>query len=228
MNAAISDQFLKIILSCLIPGGCHGFVCDTTQRHFSEIHNFWEVKVKKKSSELQYITNKFADVEDCSRRNNVKIRGIPISIQGTELIAYLQQFFKTLVPELSPHNPIIDCIHRLYKCKHIPAAMPHNILMCIFFQANEHIILTTRNVTPFSEPYSQLTIFADISGVAAQKCKEFTPSPRFCEITTYCTIFKSLLQKLQPCRDSFMQWLYQSHWCFHWFYYPIIAPCFGR
>lgn len=56
--------------------------------------------------EFNRINGKLADLEDHSRRKNLKIRGIPESISSSaELFPYLQQLFKILVPTFSPLSP---------------------------------------------------------------------------------------------------------------------------
>lgn len=53
-----------------------------------------------------------------SRRNNLKIRGIPETVSPAELTCYLQQLFKLLVPSLATVDLTIDRTHRIFK-RHI-------------------------------------------------------------------------------------------------------------
>lgn len=73
------------------------------------------------AEEMQLITAKMADLEDRSRRNNLKIRGIPETVPPAELSSYLQQFFKLLVPSLTTLDFTIHRAHRIFKPAHIPA-----------------------------------------------------------------------------------------------------------
>lgn len=41
---------------------------------------------------------KIADLEDSSRRNNIKIRGVSESLAATEIIPYLHQLFRGTLP----------------------------------------------------------------------------------------------------------------------------------
>ena len=50
---------------------------------------------------------KVADLEDRSRRNNLKIRGIPEAVKPQDFIPYLQQIFLKLIPDLTPRDLLI-------------------------------------------------------------------------------------------------------------------------
>lgn len=53
------------------------------------------------SQEIQFLQAKVTDLEDRSRRNNIKFRGIPETIKPPDLIHYIQQLFLKLIPQLS-------------------------------------------------------------------------------------------------------------------------------
>lgn len=76
------------------------------------------------SEELTWLRSKVADLEDRSRRNNVKIRGVPETVLPTQLQQYAHDLIKTLLPAISESEIHVDRIHRLPK----PAHLPDNIL----------------------------------------------------------------------------------------------------
>lgn len=53
------------------------------------------------TEEIRYLWAKMADLEDRSRRNNIKFRGIPETIKPPELLQYLQKLFLKLLPRLT-------------------------------------------------------------------------------------------------------------------------------
>lgn len=61
--------------------------------------------------EQQWVRAKMADLEDRSRCNNVKIRGIPETILPPGLNSYARKIISTLLPDLSPMETIIDRIY---------------------------------------------------------------------------------------------------------------------
>lgn len=121
---------------------------------------------------LERITTKLTDLEDRSRRNNLKSRGIPESIPSAELPAYLQRLFKSLAPSLTELDLMIDRAHRIFKPSHVPEDKPQDVLTRLhFFQAKECIFLEARKAPALQEPFASLKIYADISAATAQKQK---------------------------------------------------------
>lgn len=88
---------------------------------------------KEQSEETNWIKAKIADLKDRSRRNNVKIRGVPESIPPTDLQKFAGEMIARLLPEVSKIDRIIDRIHRIPKPKHLEASIPRDVLMKIHF-----------------------------------------------------------------------------------------------
>lgn len=59
---------------------------------------------EKGEDDLEGIKAKLADMEDRSRRNNMKIRGIPESVQQGELKAYATALFSDILPDLTAYT----------------------------------------------------------------------------------------------------------------------------
>lgn len=91
--------------------------------------------------DLQWLKAKVADLGDRSHRNNIKIRGIPVSVQHAQLAQYVQDLFKCVAPSLTPEDLIIDRIHRFIKPAHLPQSVQWDRLLRInFFQAIEKVL----------------------------------------------------------------------------------------
>lgn len=67
---------------------------------------------------------KVADLEDRSRRNNIKLRGIPEIVKPRELVPYIHQLFLKLIPDLSPRDLLMDRAHRIPKPTYLPGPTP--------------------------------------------------------------------------------------------------------
>lgn len=75
---------------------------------FTNAYNTLVDDYNQHSTNLFWTKEKNADLEDRSRRHNLKFRGIPKSVTTADLIAYLQQLFKVLIPNENPQEFIID------------------------------------------------------------------------------------------------------------------------
>lgn len=86
-------------------------------------------------NDLMFLKAKVADLEDRSCLNNLKIRGIPETVQTHQLPHFVRDLFKAAVPNLasggSYHRQ--DPPHSF-----LPAEVPHDVLIRIhYFQAKE-------------------------------------------------------------------------------------------
>lgn len=82
--------------------------------------------------EISWLKDKVTDMEDRSRRNNLKIRGIPESVPLNQL-QYAQTLFSTLVPTLTPQDLIVDRIHRVPKPSFLPDKNQKDVLLRVHY-----------------------------------------------------------------------------------------------
>lgn len=68
---------------------------------------------EKQTHDTKWIKDKIADIEDRSRRNNIKIRGILESMQPVDLPSYARGLIKAILPNTKNIELVIDRIHRL-------------------------------------------------------------------------------------------------------------------
>lgn len=80
------------------------------------------------NDEHNWIKDKEADLEDRSRRNNIKIRGISEEIQTQDLTPYARSLIKAMLPELKNMELVIDRMYRLPKPSHLI-----HVILCIHF-----------------------------------------------------------------------------------------------
>lgn len=64
----------------------------------------------EQSEDIQRLKDKVADLEDRSCRNNLKLREVPETVTLPDLVSYIQDLLKLLLPE-DPNNFLIDRAH---------------------------------------------------------------------------------------------------------------------
>lgn len=90
-----------------------------------------------------------ADLEDRPHRNNLKISGIPETVQTHQLPHFVQDLIKAVVPSLTSEDLTIHRIHCIPKPSFLPPEVPRDVLMRIhFFQAKKMGVLSTVPYTP--------------------------------------------------------------------------------
>lgn len=119
---------------------------------------------KEQSDNTDWIKVKLADLEDRSRRNNVKLMGVPESVAPTDLQKYARDMIAQLLPDISPIERNIDRIHRIPKPKHLEASIPRDVLMKIhFFPTKEKLLAKARSTPELPAPYSGIHLYANLS-----------------------------------------------------------------
>lgn len=115
-------------------------------------------------TENEWIKSKIADLEDRSRRNNLKLRGVPETVQPADLKPYALQLFKAILPDTPDIELTIDRIHRVPKPSFLPASVPRDVIMKIhFFHTKELILTKARSLGQLPHPYGNIQMFTDLS-----------------------------------------------------------------
>lgn len=123
-----------------------------------------------REEESAWIKNKIADIEDRSWRNNLKIRGIPESVQTSELRAYVTDLFTAVLPDLTAIDITIDRIHRLPKPTYLPDVVPRDVILRLhFFHVKEQLMQTMRKQENVPSRFQKLQFYADLSQHTLQK-----------------------------------------------------------
>lgn len=122
--------------------------------------------------ELEWLKAKVSDLEDRSRGNNIKIRGISETIPPIQLQQYVKELFSALVLTLSTTELSIDRIHRLLKASFLASEVPRDVLLRVhFYQSKELIISVFRINNTLPEEYSGLQLLLDLSRHTLKKHK---------------------------------------------------------
>lgn len=101
---------------------------------FTVAHNELVDTHNDTEGDMQSMKDKIADLEDRSRRNNIKLRGVEEAVTPAELRHYVQQFIATILPDTPDREEIVDRSYRLPKPKFYQKKSPEMLLpTSIFF-----------------------------------------------------------------------------------------------
>uniref|UniRef100_A0A8C5P8T2 Uncharacterized protein n=2 Tax=Leptobrachium leishanense TaxID=445787 RepID=A0A8C5P8T2_9ANUR len=139
-------------------------------------HNEMATAIESMEAKLLQCTTKLADLEDRSRRHNLKIRGIPETIHPRDLMAYVTDFFTHLLPGVAHDTLLMDRIHRIPK----PPSAPHKasrdvILKMHYYKPREDVLRAMRKPEKLGSQYEHLEIYPDFSKATLQQRRMFRP-----------------------------------------------------
>ncbi|CAH2300985.1 Hypothetical predicted protein [Pelobates cultripes] len=141
---------------------------------YAEAHNDMADHVQHLEQELSACQNKLMDLEDRSRRHNIRFRGIPEAIKQADIAAHLTDLFKTLAPDLPADVLLFDRAHRVMKPKFLPEEAPRDILACLhYYHAKEALMQASRWRKDLPAPYNTIQLYSDLSARTLQKRREF-------------------------------------------------------
>lgn len=122
--------------------------------------------------DITWIKDKIADLEYRSRRNNLKIRGIPESVASNHLLQYAHTLFSTLVPSLMAQDLIVDRIHRVPKPSFFSEEIPRDVLLRVhYYHIKEQILQASRKPDSVPSQYTTIRLLSDLSRHTLQRCR---------------------------------------------------------
>ncbi|XP_063775329.1 nodal homolog 2-A-like [Pseudophryne corroboree] len=127
-------------------------------------------------TEVTALRDKLSDIEDRSRRNNLKLRGVPGTVANSALSDFAVYLFSKLLPSNRPADFLIDIIHRLPKARNAPDGVPQDVLMRLhYYHVKEAILKAARPSDAASEALGSLQIFGDLSPATLAKRRSLYP-----------------------------------------------------
>lgn len=134
-----------------------------------------ETTCKTLDSENRRIKEKMDDLENRSRRNNLRIIGIPEGAEGSQPTMFMESFFTELFGASKlPSPPEIERAHRAPIPKPQPGAQSRPMLVRFLrFQAKEEILRLSRQQGQLLYKNSRVHIFPDLSAELRNRRNEF-------------------------------------------------------
>ena len=137
---------------------------------FASSHNSLIDAHSEHDTEIAWLRAKVADLEDRSRRNNVKLRGVPETVLPAQLQKFARDLLQQILPDASESELQIDRIHRLPKPGFLPDNVPRDVLLRIhFYQIKEQLMTSFRKAQQLPEQFAGLQLFTDLSQFTMQK-----------------------------------------------------------
>ncbi len=125
-------------------------------------------------NQLERLTEKMTDMEDKSRRNNIRLVGLPEGMEGSDVADFLRINLSKWIPSLKGRNIEIDRAHRVYDGSDRPRTLIFRVLR---WHDRLEILKGARQAYPVKCTQDNVTLlfFPDFSPVTAAKRKSLVP-----------------------------------------------------
>ncbi|CAH2283384.1 Hypothetical predicted protein [Pelobates cultripes] len=141
---------------------------------FASAHNNMADHVQHLEEKVEKLDAQMADAEDRARRNNIRLRGVPESVQQADLQAYVRGLLRAYAPDIPADMMLIDRIHRIPKPTYLPDSTPRDVLFrAHFFHIKELVLKASRTREKPHEDYPAVKLFNDLSAATLRKRRTF-------------------------------------------------------
>ncbi|KAJ1102070.1 hypothetical protein NDU88_007128 [Pleurodeles waltl] len=121
------------------------------------------VRLREQQDLLQMVVE---DLENRSRRQNIRIRGAPVGAEKEDIGAYVVDLFRSLLGPEETQEVVLDRVHRVGRAG--SPGRPSDILACLHnFVLKEKILQRARNLQHVALRGHDLQLFHDLSAEPA-------------------------------------------------------------
>lgn len=136
-----------------------------------------QATVKTLKEEVKHLQTKCEDLEGRSRRNNIRLIGVPEGAETPDPREFTSQLLQDLLKLDEP--PLLDRAHRALGPKPKTGAPPRPLLVRVhYFHIKEKMLRQAGANTPLLFQGKKISIFPDFTPAVAKKRSEFTSVKR--------------------------------------------------
>lgn len=134
--------------------------------------------VQEHSELIAALNDKITEMEDRSRRNNLRLVGLAESAEGSDPIGFLKANLPLWIPSLKGREIKIERAHRMYANERSDDRPRTFIFKLLDYSDRQAILDGAREVFPISHDEQTLSFFPDYSAATGKKRKAFTDIKR--------------------------------------------------
>ncbi|KAJ1214284.1 hypothetical protein NDU88_001907 [Pleurodeles waltl] len=124
--------------------------------------------------ELMHLRSKLTDLEDRSRRNNIRLMGFPEGMEGTDLTSFLRDTLPKLTDTTFDPPLEFERVHRLGPKRQDGKGRPRSIIACLLRHGQARQLLqTARAQGPLKLGTTEIRLSADFSKETVDRRRAF-------------------------------------------------------
>ncbi|CAH2284447.1 Hypothetical predicted protein [Pelobates cultripes] len=139
-------------------------LADTTSSHSQDI-TYLHGKLAALEEEIEDLNNR-------SRRNNIRVRGLPETVTNDQLQASLTDLFNTLLPEATQHDLAMDRAHRALRPLALNPDTPRDVIVRMHrFPIKEQLVRQARQNPPTFQQQT-IALYQDLAPSTLKKRRD--------------------------------------------------------
>ncbi|CAH2297317.1 Hypothetical predicted protein [Pelobates cultripes] len=140
-----------------------------------EAHNTAATLTNKLLTHMTELELELEDISNRSRRNNLRIRGLPESIEEADLEKILIECFKHSLPAIPDHLWVVDRVHRALRARGPKNSPPRDVIMRLHYYKTKEAILRHSRAQAYEPEGNTIQIYQDIALATLLQRKEWKP-----------------------------------------------------
>lgn len=173
LRSSLQSDMVKGINQCHKEVQAIGVILDRVEQQMEEYSSTYNTMVDTHAAQgedISWLKDKVAELEDRSRMNNIKLRGVPESVPATHLLQYAHALFSTLGSALTTQDLIVDRIHKIPKPSSLPEGTQRDVLLRVhFYHVKEQILQAARRPNNILPQYTDIQQLPDLSRHTLQR-----------------------------------------------------------
>lgn len=163
-----------------------------------------EATVSILTAKVKHLDDRYEDLEGRSRRNNIRLVGLPEGLEGPRPTDFIAQLLKEILQ--LDEEPLLDRAHRILRDKPKEGAAPRPFVVRIhYFHIRNKILRRAGELSPLLYRGKKISIFADYASSVAKKRAAFSIVKRqlhSCPGVKFGLVFPAVLRITLPGGDT--------------------------
>lgn len=131
-------------------------------------------KVNKLEETTEVLRNKVQDLEDRGRRSNLRLIGLPEKNEGSNMCAFIENFFPAILRDEFGSPPVIERAHRVGQVNPNRPSTPRAIVIKFLnYQDREKALRAARKMKELRYEGQRISLFPDLSAETRQRQRQF-------------------------------------------------------
>uniref|UniRef100_A0A8C5QP13 Uncharacterized protein n=1 Tax=Leptobrachium leishanense TaxID=445787 RepID=A0A8C5QP13_9ANUR len=124
---------------------------------------------------VSFLESKMEDLSNRSRRNNIRLRGLPETVSPKDLNGTVLGILRRLAPDIPEAQLLMDRIHRAQRPPNISSLIPRDVIFRMHYFTAKHQILHAARTFQLDFEDKPLQLFQDLDPATLRRRRAWRP-----------------------------------------------------